>query len=61
MKSTNFPFVPATCENCKHEAMEETSYSDIIDSYWMECPECHHEQAIHFTAYDAIMGNYDNK
>lgn len=57
----NYPLVPVTCERCKHDVMEETSYSDIIDSYWLECPECHHEQYLHFEAYDVVMGYYDKE
>lgn len=51
--------IPITCECCKHNEMVETSYSDIINSYFLECPKCKHEQHLHFTSYDSILVNYD--
>jgi hypothetical protein len=59
MSRTNTQKVNLPCECCKHPEMKETYYSDINDSYLFECTICQHEEWLHFTAYDALSGDFD--
>lgn len=60
MLNTNTQKVQLPCECCKHPEMKETYYSDINDSYLFECSICQHEAWLHFTAYDALTGEFDD-
>lgn len=53
--------VPCYCGECGHSGMKEMFYSDINDSYLLQCPVCQTEKMMHFSSYDIIMGHYDNE
>jgi hypothetical protein len=51
--------IPVTCDCCNNKEMAQIGYSDIVDSYIIECQKCSNEQTIHFTNYDSVMGHHD--